>query len=274
MTSVCPAGHDSTADDYCDVCGAPIDATAVLPKAAPSPTPSVPAATPTGETCPNCGTENVADALFCESCGYDFTTGSMPRPLTPPDGVGTGSSGASGDGAAGLETSTAGTGPHGAAAGAAAGGATSAAGTATPSPSTAFSWVAELWIDPSWYEAQDSPDPLPSPGLPNTIPLRKTSLLVGRTSRSRDIHPDIDCGGDSGVSRRQAQLTSDGRRWFVEDLESANGTFIGSASGALPEDPIPVGVKRELDPDDRIYLGAWTRLVIREATDDEIASLG
>ena len=41
----------------------------------------------------------------------------------------------------------------------------------------------------------------------------------------------------------------------------------------LPEDPIPVGVKRELDPDDRIYLGAWTRLVIREATEDEIASL-
>ena len=76
------------------------------------------------------------------------------------------------------------------------------------------------------------------------------------------------------MSRRQAQLTTDGSRWFVEDLESANGTFIGPASGALPEDPIPVGVKRELDPDDRIYLGAWTRLVIREATEDEIASLG
>ena len=33
-------------------------------------------------------------------------------------------------------------------------------------------------------------------------------------------------------------------------------------------------MKRELDPDDRIYLGAWTRLVIREATEDEIASSG
>ena len=134
--------------------------------------------------------------------------------------------------------------------------------------------MAELWIDPAWYEAQDSPDPLPSPGLPNTIPLRKSSVLVGRTSSSRNIHPDIDCGDDSGVSRRQAQLTTDGSRWFVEDLESANGTFIAAASGALPEDPIPVGAKRELDPDDRIYLGAWTRLVIREATEDEIAGLG
>ena len=98
-------------------------------------------------------------------------------------------------------------------------------------------------------------------------------MLVGRTSRSRNIAPDIDCGADSGVSRRQAQLTTDGSRWFVEDLESANGTFIGPASATLPEDPIPVGVKRELDPDDRIYVGAWTRVVIREATEDEIATL-
>lgn len=247
MTSVCPAGHDSTADDYCDVCGAPIDSSAVSPDSAP--TGLTPPAHPgggstppgaTGQPCPNCGTANVAEALFCESCGYDFTTGSMPRPLAPPAAP-----------------------------------AASPVSAAPVSPAAAaFSWVAELWIDPAWYEAQDSPDPLPSPGLPDTIPLRSNSILVGRVSRTRNIHPDVDCGADSGVSRRQAQLTTDGRRWFVEDLESANGTFIGSASGALPDDPIPVGVKRELDPDDRIYLGAWTRLVIREATEDEIASLG
>lgn len=254
MTSVCPSGHDSTADDYCDVCGAPIDSSAVSPASAPTgltppTTPvggSAPAA-PTGQSCPHCGTANVAEALFCESCGYDFTTGSMPRPLAPPDAA-----------------------PAAPAASAAS--ATPAA-SASSAPST-FAWVAELWIDPAWYEAQDSPDPLPSAGLPDTIPLRGNSILVGRVSRTRNIHPDIDCGTDSGVSRRQAQLTTDGRRWFVEDLESANGTFIGSASGALPDDPIPVGVKRELGADDRIYLGAWTRLVIREATEDEIASLG
>ncbi len=252
MTSVCPAGHDSTADDYCDVCGMPIEATAVIPAAAGSgaaasaPASSAPSASPaaTGQPSPHCGTANVAEALFCESCGYDFTTGSMPRPLTPPQPAAD----------------------------------VPAPPTAPESPpaavtAAAFSWVAELWIDPAWYEAQDSPDPLPSPGLPTTIPLRNASVLVGRTSRSRNIAPDIDCGNDSGVSRRQSQLTTDGTRWFVEDLESANGTFIGQASSTLPEDPIPVGVKRELDPDDRIYLGAWTRLVIREATEDEIASL-
>ena len=59
----------------------------------------------------------------------------------------------------------------------------------------------------------------------------------------------------------------------MEDLESANGTFVGPASGPLPEDPIPVGPKHELAPDDRIYVGAWTRLVIRPATEDELATL-
>ena len=255
MTSVCPAGHDSTDDDYCDVCGAPIDPSAVNPASSnllssrTGATPHLkqaagdPSSAGGGQSCPHCGTANVAEALFCESCGYDFTTGSMPRPLAAPD-VPVSSSSAPAP----------------------------AASSSSPA-AAAFTWVAELWIDPAWYEAQDSPDPLPSPGLPDTIPLRGTSILVGRVSRTRNIHPDVDCGSDSGVSRRQAQLTTDGRRWFVEDLESANGTFIGSASSALPDDPIPVGVKRELDPDDRIYLGAWTRLVIREATEDEIASL-
>ena len=134
--------------------------------------------------------------------------------------------------------------------------------------------MAEVWIDPAWYQLQDSPDPLPSPGLPEVVPLRGSSVLVGRTSRSRNIHPEIDCQADSGVSRRQAQLTTDGRRWWVEDLESANGTFVAPASGALPEDPIPVGVKRELAADDRVYVGAWTRLVIRPATDEERDTLG
>ena len=249
MSAVCPAGHTSASDDYCDVCGMPIEATSVTSSAAPPPV-DVPAQAAGGVPCPNCSTPNAPDALFCENCGYDFTTGTMPRPLAPeplaaPDG-----------------------------AGAEAAQPTIGSSTEQPGPAAGgFDWVAEVWIDPAWYQAQESPDPMPSPGLPMVVPLREKSNLVGRVSVSRNIHPDVDCESDSGVSRRQAQLTTDGTRWWVEDLESANGTFVAAATGVLPEDPIPVGAKRELAPDDRIYLGAWTRIVIRSATDDERSNL-
>ncbi len=251
MSAVCPAGHTSVSNDYCDVCGVPIDASAVTPGTAPTPV-DIPAQAVGAQPCPNCSTPNAQDALFCENCGYDFTTGTMPRPLTPPD----------------LpdlpdlpeQASPPPAGPD----------------MSPPRPlstSGSFDWVAEVWIDPAWYQAQESPDAMPSPGLPDVVALHSASVLVGRVSNSRNIHPEVDCDTDSGVSRRQAQLTTDGHRWWVEDLESANGTFVAAASAALPEDPIPVGAKRELAPDDRIYVGAWTRIVIRAATDDEKSTL-
>jgi hypothetical protein len=71
----CPAGHDSTAPDFCDVCGIRIDG--ATPASAPSPTsgpdqagaqlPSGPA-----EPCPQCGTER--NGQFCEVCGFDFAS--------------------------------------------------------------------------------------------------------------------------------------------------------------------------------------------------------
>ena len=67
-------------------------------------------------------------------------------------------------------------------------------------------------------------------------------------------------------------LTTDGQRWWVEDLQSSNGTYVGPASGPLPTDPVPAGQRRELSEDDRIYVGAWTRLVVRRATPEERAT--
>ncbi len=132
-------------------------------------------------------------------------------------------------------------------------------------------YVAEVWIDPDWYDVQSSPDAMPSVGLPETVKLIDSNL-IGRESRSRNILPEIDCGIDTGCSRRQAMLTTDGSRWYVEDLSSANGTFVGPASGPLPTDPIKG--RTELGPDDRIYVGAWTRIVVRKASREEIEALG
>lgn len=308
MSFTCPNGHSSSADDYCDTCGAAIDASAQLtpePVAAqPDPSgltveSSATAEASAGAHCPNCGTDNVPDSLFCEACGYDFTTGALPRgvapaagmPLAPPEPTAAASEGEASAAAAeqappaaaqvappataqAEQPATAGEQEAAAAAPAAPGAAIAeASGAATDiPPAIPLQWVAEVWIDPEWYEVQEADDPMPSPGLPTVVPLTVRSALIGRVSESRGIHPDIDCTTDSSVSRKHAQLTTDGTRWFVEDLDSSNGTFVGSIDEPLPEDPIPVGPKRELDTDDRIYVGAWTRIVVRKATDEEIAA--
>ncbi len=103
--AVCPAGHTSADDDFCDVCGLLIGP---MSQAQPSPDPWGPArpasgaapgsAAPQGDApaasgpgggahpdasahpdavaCPNCGTARTGK--FCEGCGLDFTTGRLP----------------------------------------------------------------------------------------------------------------------------------------------------------------------------------------------------
>lgn len=66
----CPEGHNSTAEDYCDVCGAAIGSPAV------SSVPSAPAAE--AKACPACGAS--VSGRFCETCGHDSA---LPAPATP-----------------------------------------------------------------------------------------------------------------------------------------------------------------------------------------------
>lgn len=383
--AMCPNGHESVSTDYCDTCGAPMPPQAA-PAPKPAPAPSVPEpAAPEQQKCPNCGAVNVPGALFCEACGYDFTTGTAPRPRSPldlddpgqppapaapeevefapapaappsaeaeaqtPDPVAQAADAAETsdpeapvadaapapvdadaavDDQAGQpaapdvpadeqpapveapeqptpveaepvqapveaepvrapveaehvsapveapappdvpEAPIAVPPPAPAAVDVPPPSRQPAPYVPAPAPSGPAQWVAEVWIDPEWYAAQGSADALPSPGLPEVVPLPGTTALIGRTSHSRNIHPEIDCGMDNGVSRRQALLTYDGTRWWVEDQDSANGTFVGNPGAALPEQPIGRG-RTELGDDQRIYVGAWTRIVVRPSTEDE-----
>lgn len=55
-------------------------------------------------------------------------------------------------------------------------------------------------------------------------------VLIGRQDSSKGFFPDLDLnndgGYDSGVSRRHARISVMEDAAYVEDLESANGTFI------------------------------------------------
>lgn len=289
--ATCPAGHETAQTDFCDVCGLPV--AAGTGTATPAPSAAQPQAAPV-VTCPNCRTPNVADALFCEACGYDFTTGTLPAPVTPvwptlapqpedapepspaspatPEQPEAEVPEALAPDASAPEATVEAPAPEATAPADAAGEEAAEATTPAEAPAQlqppAIDWIAELWIDPDWYATQGSTDPMPSPGLPDIVPLVKEKNLVGRVSNSRGIFPDVDCELDSGVSRRHAMLTTDGNRWWIEDLNSANGTFVGAAAGPLPAMPIPQG-RVELSPGQRIYVGAWTRIVVRKATDDE-----
>lgn len=281
--STCPAGHESASTDYCDTCGVAMAAPAMPAESMPS-SPATDAAdaadaaeaeqdsgssgavaageAASGEECPNCGEVSVPDALFCEACGYDFTTGALPSvaagsPFTlPQDEVATPATPKTPAPPAAPESAAKPTPPP--------------AAPESPAPGLTEPWVAEVWIDPQWFASQESPDPLPSQGPPLVVPLRHTSLLVGRRSVSRGIDPDIDCGVDNGVSRRHAQLTTDGSRWWVEDLDSSNGTFVSDVVGEIPTTPIRARSKVELSAEARVYLGSWTRLVVRRAAPGEI----
>jgi hypothetical protein len=253
-TTRCPAGHETASLDYCDVCGVPVGASAGAGAPAPSPPPAPPtpkapatpasAASAAPKRCPSCQDSNPGDALFCETCGYDFTTGQLPPPAPPRSSLD-------------LDP--------------AAPAAPAAPAPASPSPTAGADWMAEIWVDPAWYERnrEDTTDPCPAAGAPKIVPLAGTNALIGRPSSSRQITPQVDCSPDSGVSRRHAQLLLDGEQWYVEDLGSTNGTFVAAAAGALPVDPIPSGQRRELGDNDRVYVGAWTRIVVRRSTPTE-----
>lgn len=268
---ICPKGHNSATDDYCDECGAPIGG-----PGEPSVTGSFGAAgaadeAAAGQTCPICGSPRIG--RFCEEDGYDFV-------LRPPASAGPSASvsavPASSAKTAGVAAAPASVSPAPVTYGQPAP-ATSARtpGRPTPSvprqePSAAQHWVAVVTADRDYFEtviAQSGPDAA-SINFPVVCPERRIQLtgvqvLIGRHSASRGLNPHIDLSGppeDPGVSRLHAvlQLTTDGG-WTITDPGSTNGVTINDDTR-----PIEVGIPVQLRPGDRIHVGAWTTLTLTQ----------
>ncbi len=78
------------------------------------------------------------------------------------------------------------------------------------------------------------------------------NLLIGRKDNQRGIYPDVDLGldggYDAGVSRRHAMISLQNGSYCIEDLASANGTFVNGRR-LPPQEPVPIR------PGDELKLG-------------------
>lgn len=229
MTATCPQGHTSTDEEFCDLCGREIGGAPVAAATAPPAVePELPAA---GVTCQVC--DAPLAGRFCEACGHDSLA---PPPAKP---------------------------------------AAAATEDVPPVPADrmpeAATWTATVTADRAYFDsvmAVDGPDASGinfPPYCPDRhFPLAGKEISIGRQSRSRGIHPDIDLLGppeDPGVSHLHALLLAqpDGS-WSIVDLDSANGTLVN-------EEPKPLrpNMPRPLVDGDRVYIGAWTRITLRRA---------
>ena len=243
MTTTCPNGHESQDPQWCDTCGARLGAAPATPDQPAVPTSSAapgqgatstatstatPAGTSSAVACTHCGTPNLADALFCEACGYDFTTGQAPPSTEEAPAVADGAQ------------------------------------------MTPTGWVVVVEVDSTWYQlkGQLADRPCPEP-TSSTITLVGATALIGRSSQSRQLSPEITLDGDTGVSRRHAQLLfgADGT-WTVVDLGSSNGTYVVAADAAPTPDleAVAVGIPHPVGDRDAIFVGAWTKLTLRNAS--------
>ncbi|MEQ4723567.1 FHA domain-containing protein [Nonomuraea sp. B19D2] len=137
-------------------------------------------------------------------------------------------------------------------------------------PLSGAQWEAVTAADRTYYEkvvAEGGPDAA-AMAFPPYCPERSFALVgeqvrIGRRSRARNLAPEIDLTGppeDPGVSHLHAVLLAqpDGS-WTLVDPGSSNGTQVNGKA-------VKVNVPVRIGPGDKIHLGAWTVITIREGT--------
>ncbi len=194
-------------------------------------------------TCPTCNTPNEAGAAFCDQCGASLAAlnaAAVPAPAAAALAASTGccpvcgAAAMSGD--AFCEECGAALGAPAPAAAAPV--TTASAPVAQAVPAARRGGCAHILL-----------------GNGQSIELAgKPSYLIGREDQVSGIYPDVDTthsdGDAAGVSRRHAEIVQQSDLWFLQDLNSTNGTYINNQRVA-PQSRQP------LRSGDQIRLGKW-----------------
>lgn len=244
MTYKCPKGHESTDSDYCSECGAligPSKVSKVEPAQAYSNKPAY-APSKGGEICPDCGTERVGDARFCEVCRHDFQdnkTGvaeaivASQQPSKPDEVV-----------KEAVKTDTAKKGTVEA---------VKAAEINNPVVSQKLNIF--ISVDQDKVSSWDGESPIKPDTKDRAFPLDLDENLVGRRSQAKGVYPEIDIN-DPGVSHRHLK--------FIKQLDGSFAVLeLGSSNGTeLNGDILEPGVNTAVKAGDELTIGIWTRLKI------------
>ena len=197
--------------------------------------------------------------MFCENCGYDFLSGALPPAIDEP----------APEPASQAPTTDPPT------------------EAPAPDPGPAQTGTVRIDVDLDYFAlmAPDGGVDAPPDGFAAVeAPLKGDEVLIGRTSMSRGVFPDLDLlavTSDPAVSTRHATLRRDADgNWTITDLNSTNGTHVGTTDTAIAP-----GQAVALAPGTTVYLGAYTTLTLHEpetaetadsaddaAVDDDVAS--
>lgn len=229
--TVCSNGHESEWEDYCSVCGealSPDGAVEAEQPASPASDPNgEPDLAPAATTCPNCSEATGADDIFCENCGYEFLSGTLPDSNSP----------------APTMTEPASEDPGWAA--------------VVSVDLEFFERMQFAGVEPP----TEPPDPVRIELPPTDILVGRHSESRG-TFPEIDLSEVFEASGatDPAVSSNHCRLHRGPNGWTVTDLGSTNGTYVADET-----DPLAPGTPMSIIPGTPIFVGAWTRIDLEAA---------
>ncbi|MBN1921969.1 MAG: zinc ribbon domain-containing protein [Anaerolineae bacterium] len=236
--SLCPVcgAQIAPGEQFCNSCGSAVGSLPAMPGSFATPDSGLPlaAAAAGGRTCPNCGAALEPDSAFCDMCG-------APVQAVPATAVG----------AAAVPP------PLPAAYAPPVAGAPAVPGEYAPTMIAQPGQAVYPAPEPggAGFPQPVAPQPAPYIAPPVAVrgrllisgsntalpfPVGKNEVIIGREDPVSGVFPDIDLtdyGGDEGgVSRQHARILVQGERFFIEDLNSTNFTFVNQQK-LVPRQP-------------------------------------